>query len=407
MGLSGGVDSAVTAVLLKERGYEVVGVYLDAWEHSGCEVDKDRRDALLVASKLKIPFKVLDVKREYKRRVVDYFFETYKQGLTPNPDILCNSEIKFGIFYDWAMKQGFEMVATGHYARVASIKMNFAADRQRIRSVEGTGPSYAKFRLLQRGRDKKKDQSYFLWRVEPDRLKRILFPLGEKLKGEVRLKAKELKLPVANKPDSMGVCFIGEIDVRKMLEEKLGEKEGEVVMGGVVVGKHRGLWFYTIGQRGGFEVDKKKLRELGLQPEKMKPLYVIGKDLEKNRLVVGEKREAFSSRFTVYSPQLFVEGKVLGQLVEKGEIFVRIRNLGELYGVSGFSLNSPLAKRSLWEFRGSAPIRLWRRGPFGSFRVKTREKVFGVAPGQSAVFYWRWNEREGEEIIVGGGEIGV
>ena len=371
VGLSGGVDSAVTAALLKEAGYEVEGIYLDAWEHVGCEVDENRRDALLVASKLKISFRVLDVKKEYKKRVVDYFFETYKQGLTPNPDILCNSEIKFGIFYEWAMEKGFDKVATGHYARMAS-----GNQLSVIRDLDLKGI------FVQRGRDKKKDQSYFLWQVEPDRLENILFPLGEWLKSEVRLKAKELKLPVANKPDSMGICFIGDVDVRKMLRERLGEKEGEVVIGGVVVGKHKGLWFYTIGQRGGFEVDKKKLKELGLQPEKMKPLYVVGKDVERNRLIVGGRQEVFSSRFAVSGLQLFVEEDVLANLVERKEIFVRVRNLGGLYPVSNI-----------------------RYPVFGKAVVATKEVIFGVAPGQSAVFYWRWNGEGGEEVIVGGGVV--
>ncbi len=377
VGLSGGVDSAVTAALLKERGYEVTGVYLDAWDHGGCEVDKDRRDALLVASKLKIPFKVLDVKREYKKRVIDYFFKAYEQGLTPNPDILCNSEIKFGIFYDWAMKNGFDRVATGHYALVRELKIK--DEKSRINDV-----------FIQRGKDRKKDQSYFLWRVEPEKLDKILFPLGNRLKSEVRAKAKELKLPVADKPDSMGICFIGDVDVRKMLKERLGEKEGEVVikmqnakckMQNCVVGRHQGLWFYTIGQRGGFEVDKKKLKELGWQPEKMKPLYVMGKDVERNVLIVGEKVEVFSSRFTVHSSRLLMDKDKLQTLVEKGRVFVRMRNLGELYRVSDV------------------------RFQVSGLEVEMEREIFGVAPGQSAVFYWRWNGVDGDEVVVGGGVV--
>ncbi len=380
VGLSGGVDSAVTAALLKEQGYEVVGVYLDAWEYEGCEVDENRRDALLVASKLKIPFRVLDVKKEYKKRVVDYFFETYKQGLTPNPDILCNSEIKFGIFYDWAMEKKFDKVATGHYARMVS------GDQLSVgRNLD------LKKMFVQRGRDKRKDQSYFLWKVESSRLENILFPLGEWLKSEVRLKAKELKLSVAEKPDSMGICFIGDVDVKKMLRERLGEEEGEVVIkvknverkikNDLIVGKHRGLWFYTIGQRGGFEIDKKKLKQLGLHPEKMKPLYVVGKDLEQNRLIVGEREECLTTQFSIFNFQFSIREEVLEQLVGRGEVFVRVRNLGELYHV----------------------VSIKHHGD--DLLVKVERGVFGVAPGQSAVFYWQWNGVEGDEIVVGGGVV--
>ncbi len=382
VGMSGGVDSSVTAALLKEQGYEVVGVYLDAWNKGGCEVDRERQDALKVAKLLGIPFRVIDVKKEYRKRVIDYFFDTYRRGLTPNPDVLCNSEIKFGIFYDWAIKHGFEAVATGHYALTRKLKIE--SEKLKIDDI-----------FIQRGKDLKKDQSYFLWKVAPERLKRIIWPLGEMKKEEVRAKAHELNLPVADKPDSMGVCFIGDVDVREMLREELGEKEGEVVMrlrrisdrqrvtGDQVIGKHKGLWFYTVGQRGGFEIDKKKLRELGLHPERMKPLYVVGKDVNSNLLFVGEREECYSSWFMVHGSWLYVEKEVFREMVRRGEIWVRVRNLGSLYQVAS----------SEYQVSG--------------VEVRVKERIFGVAPGQSAVFYWRWNGKEGEEVIVGGGEIGL
>ena len=399
VGMSGGVDSSVTAALLKEQGYEVVGVYLDAWDKGGCETNKERQDALKVAKLLGIPFKVIDVKKEYKKRVIDYFFDTYRRGLTPNPDILCNSEIKFGIFYDWAMKQGFEAVATGHYARIIS----------HLLLASSLLPKW----LVQRGKDLKKDQSYFLWKVVPERLKRIIWPLGEMKKEEVRTKAHELRLPVADKPDSMGVCFVGDVDVREMLRERLGEEEGKVVMrmknrtadrlrntssegsvpplsdfsrsltGDQVIGRHKGLWFYTIGQRGGFEIDKKRLKKLGFQPEKMKPLYVVGKDVSNNILFVGEREECFSSQFTIHSSQLYVSEEKFEEMVRRGEIWVRVRNLGKLYSV--FSIQYSVL----------------------GIEVIVKDRIFGVASGQSAVFYWRWNGKEGEEVIVGGGEISL
>ena len=208
LGLSGGVDSSVAAALLIELGYEVTGIYLECYNEPGCRTDQDKKDALQVALKLGIKFEVLDFRKEYKEKVVEYFYSEYKAGRTPNPDVMCNREIKFGIFYDWAMQKGFDYVATGHYCRITK-----------------DGPLF-----LQRAKDESKDQSYFLWQIPSDHLSHIIFPLGEMLKSEVRTKAKELGLLTATKPDSMGICFIGDIDVHKLLKDRLGEEEGDVVM---------------------------------------------------------------------------------------------------------------------------------------------------------------------------------
>lgn len=202
VGMSGGVDSSVSAAVLKELGWEVTGVFLECWRGPGCRADEDRKDALTVALQLGIPFEVLDFKQTYKEKVVEYFFQEYEAGRTPNPDVLCNKEIKFGLFYDWAMEQGFEAVATGHYAQVKSL------DQQ----------SYGLFR----GKDDQKDQSYFLYLLQHSQLSHILFPVGGLEKTEVRQLAESYGLPVAKKPDSQGICFIGEIDVRKFLRDKIG-----------------------------------------------------------------------------------------------------------------------------------------------------------------------------------------
>lgn len=367
VGLSGGVDSSVAAALLIEQGYDVHGVYLECYNEPGCRTDQDKADALKVALSLGISFEVLDFRNEYREKVVEYFYREYEAGRTPNPDVMCNREIKFGIFYDWALRQAqgkprYDYVATGHYARISYIR-------------ESVNPS------LQRAHDESKDQSYFLWQIPSDHLSHILFPLGAMLKSEVREKAKELGLPTASKPDSMGICFIGEVDVSKLLRERLGEKMGEVIMRAshvsplqeFMIGGHKGLWFHTIGERKGLELDKSALKKLGMHPEKMTPLYVIGKNQEKNQLIVGTREETMVDNFTINSQTRLAARQVL-KLGRK--LWVRIRNLGELVEVE-----------SLSDLSG------------GESSVVLKEKVFGVAAGQSAVFY------DDERVMVGGGVI--
>ncbi len=379
VGMSGGVDSSVAAVLLKEQGYDVRGFFMEAWNEPGCRTDDDRRDAVRVAAEWGIPIEILDFRAQYRERVVEYFYTTYKKGLTPNPDVVCNREIKFGLFFEYATDAGFDLIATGHYARI----------------VRGKGGEY----FVQRAKDIEKDQSYFLCEVPRERLGKIMFPLGERLKREVREFARERKLHVQDKPDSMGVCFVGDVDVKELLKKKLGERRGPVVLGGkdvevrnrelgesgpglgtdhVVVGEHRGLWFHTIGQRGGFEIDKGKLRAAGLEPSHMEPLYVVGKNVKRNELVVGVREEAYRDEFEI-RVRVNASVEVVRELIGNEEIFVRVRNLGEL-----------------------VPVReITGRG--GRVRVKVKEKIFGVAEGQIGVLYA--GGVRGEEIVVACGEI--
>jgi tRNA-specific 2-thiouridylase len=342
IGLSGGVDSSVAAALLIEQGYDVAGVYLECYNEPGCRTDQDKADALKVALKLGIPFQVLDFRKEYKEKVVEYFYREYESGRTPNPDVMCNREVKFGIFYDWAMEQKFDYVATGHYARITEGK-------------------------LQMAKDESKDQSYFLCQIPTDHLSHILFPLGNMLKTEVRAKAQELNLITASKPDSMGICFIGEVNVNELLRKRLGENPGEVVMDfegrTLKVGSHRGLWFYTIGERKGFELDKLALKKMGMHPEQMAPLYVVGKNKEHNQLIVGERSQTMKSEFNINL------STPLEMTSEK--LWVRIRNLGELHEVESCA-------------EGVA---------------KLRDEIFGVAEGQSCVFY------DQNKVLVGSGII--
>lgn len=342
VGMSGGVDSSVAASMLAEQDYEVHGVFVEAYSEPGCRTDQDKKDALQVALKLGIPFKVLDLRKEYKERVVKYFIDEYKQGRTPNPDIICNRDIKFGLLYEYMIQNGYDYLATGHYARITEGK--------------GTREKVKKF-FVQQPKDLSKDQTYFLWQVAREKLEHTLWPLGNVEKSWVRQRARQLDLPNADKPDSMGVCMIGELNVRDFLKEKLGTNPGSVMWKGELVGSHEGLWFYTIGARGGWKVNPRS------QSTSMPPLYVVRKDPKLNILEVGEREECYLDQLTVESLNLKVkDGK---------ELWVRVRNLGELTQVK--------------ETVGN--------------KINLTEPIFAVAPGQSAVFY----DKAG--CVVGGGII--
>ncbi len=255
VGMSGGVDSSVTAALLLQQGYTVTGVYMKNWTQDlpgmKCPWADDLADAKRVAVQLGIPFKVFDFQQEYKQQVVDYMIAEYKAGRTPNPDIMCNQEIKFNLFLRTALEDGADMVATGHYARVQDGK-------------------------LLTGLDKNKDQSYFLYRVTQDALERTLMPIGELTKPEVRKQAAELGLVTAEKKDSQGICFVGKVGIKEFLQQYVTAEPGDIIdkKTGAVIGQHDGAIYYTIGQRHGLNVGG------GL------PYYVTGKDMAKNQVFV-------------------------------------------------------------------------------------------------------------------------
>lgn len=259
VGMSGGVDSSLTAALLKEQGHEVVGVYLKNWAEEwsvfDCPWADDLTDASAVAEQLGIEFKVFDLRQQYRDKVVDYMLAEYQAGRTPNPDIMCNQEMKFGVFAELAFAEGAEAIATGHYARVKD------------------GHLYA-------GVDKNKDQSYFLYRVKREVLPRVLMPIGEFEKPVVRQMAEERGLVTARKKDSQGICFIGKVDMKDFLRQYIKAEPGEVVDGhGKVVGMHQGAVFYTIGQRSGMGVGGGK------------PYFVTGKDMAANQVFVTTDTE--------------------------------------------------------------------------------------------------------------------
>ena len=301
VGLSGGVDSSVAAYLLKQQGHEVIGLFMRNWNDASvtledeCPWVEDSNDALLVAQKLGIPFQVIDMSELYKERIVDYMFAEYKKGRTPNPDILCNREVKFDVFLQTALSLGADKVATGHYARVSSF-------------VDERGKEI--YQLLA-GKDNNKDQSYFLCQLNQNQLSKALFPIGELTKPEVREIAREIGLVTADKKDSQGLCFIGKVSLPTFLQQQLIPKEGEIVEifsdykefhkekpvfetkldelkylskkikyqkeDGKVIGKHQGAQFFTIGQSKG----------LGIGGHK-ESCFIIDRDMENNILFVGE-----------------------------------------------------------------------------------------------------------------------
>lgn len=294
VGLSGGVDSSVAAYLLKEQGYEVIGMFMKNWHDDSvtlsneCPWLDDSNDAMIVAQYLGIPFQAIDLSVEYKARIVDYMFAEYQRGRTPNPDVLCNREIKFDVFLEAAMKLGADYVATGHYCRRGEI----------------TTDGKTTYQLLS-GKDPNKDQSYFLCQLKQEQLAKALFPIGELLKPEVREIARKAGLVTAEKKDSQGLCFVGKVHLPDFLQQRLQTKKGNVVNVpananafkngfdendlvnitrsftleetlGDVIGEHNGAHYYTIGQRKGLN--------LGGFPE---PLFVIGTDTEKNIIYTG------------------------------------------------------------------------------------------------------------------------
>lgn len=282
VGMSGGVDSSVSAYLLKQAGFRVVGCFITAWQPPflDCSMEAERQDAMQVAAKLGIEFKTVDLAREYKARVVDYMIREYEAGRTPNPDVMCNGEIKFGAFYDQAMAAGADYVATGHYARLR-------------RDESGSTNHESRVRLLS-GADERKDQTYFLWQIPSNRLVKTIFPIGHLEKVEVRQIAAEAKLPVADKKDSQGLCFLGQVDMRTFLQEFIDTESGDVLSeAGEVIGTHEGAAVYTIGQRHGFDI-KKKTPDSG-------PWYVIDKNIDENTIIVTEDNDAGGTTYNCKS----------------------------------------------------------------------------------------------------------
>ena len=362
VGLSGGVDSSVAALLLKNQSYDVVGIHLRCWNKNGCD-EPEAEDARRVADKLEVPFYVLDMEKEYKERVVDYMIKGYEAGITPNPDVVCNREIKFGLFLEKALSMGADFVATGHYARIQEVKSK--KENRKAQTTESYNLKPKTYHLFE-AKDKNKDQSYFLWTLTQDQLKHVIFPIGDLTKDEVRKIAKKTGLPTAEKKDSQGICFIGEITLKDFLEEYLPKKKGNArTTSGEILGTHEGAHFYTIGQRHGLGVSGND------------PYYVAEKNTKTNTVVLATRDDpALKHEEVTLTDMNFIDGDKQRETKNKPlDVLARIR------------YRAPLAKAKLYKLS-----------------PKTRNLVFDtpvefVASGQSAVFY----TKDGE--LLGGGAI--
>ncbi len=334
VGMSGGVDSSVTAGILKDQGYNVIGVHLRCWNIDGC-AESDAEDARRAAEVLNIPFYVFDFEKEYRQKVVEYMVEGYRKGITPNPDVMCNHEIKFGMFFKRAMAMGADYVATGHYVKLKNGKL-YAA------------------------KDDTKDQSYFLWMLAPKQLKHCLFPLGDLIKRtEVRRLAKKYKLPNAEKKDSQGVCFLGQIKLPEFLDKFVPSKKGSVVSTtGEVLGEHQGAHHFTIGQRRGLGVGGSA-----------KPLYVVSKDIKKNLVMLAPENDPsqYSNKIELTGMN-FIDSHVLKNM--RIRVWVRVRYRQALF-----------------------PATL-----HGKKLIFAKPQKF-IATGQSAVFYNKSGQMLGGGII--------
>ena len=344
VGMSGGVDSSVTAVLLKNAGYHVVGVYMKNWSKDlpgmKCPWAEDLADAKRVATKLDIDFRIFDFETEYHAKVVDYMIEEFRKGNTPNPDVMCNQEIKFKLFYDIAMSQGADFIATGHYAVSEDDNLKLATDTN-------------------------KDQTYFLYRISDEAISRTLFPLGKMLKPEVKKLAAEFGLDNAYKKESMGVCFVGEVGIKDFLQEYIEVVPGQIIDRdtGEVLGTHEGAVFYTIGQRHGLNLGG------GL------PYYVVGKDMSKNLVYVSKNL----NHLNLWTKTLKLKDVIIRQIHQAtGDIQPNLSNL---------------------------TCRVRHRAPLisCSFNSETNEvtlieEIKHPAAGQSVVFY-------AGDVCIGGGII--
>ena len=335
VGMSGGVDSSVAALLLKKLGYDVIGVFMNNWEEDGddgvCTAESDWRDVRQVCDLLDIPYYSVSFAREYWDNVFSYFLQEYRAGRTPNPDVLCNREIKFKAFLDFALQLGASRIATGHFVRT-----NGAGD-------------------LLRGVDAGKDQSYFLYMVHQEQLRRAMFPVGGMTKRQVRAIAEENGLPVSRKKDSTGVCFIGERRFKQFLQTYLPAQPGEMVSPeGEVVGRHDGLMYYTLGQRRGLGIG-------GCGDGRS--WFVIGKDLERNQLLVAQGED---------HPMLYSTQAVGGDVTWVGDAPLR----------EGETLRCTCKYRYR---QGDQPVEVTLRD--GKLFLRSRVAQRAVTPGQSAVLY--------------------
>ncbi len=392
VGLSGGVDSSVAAYLLQKQGYNVTGVFIRSYNIDGC-AERDAEDARRVAAHLGIPFYVFDFEKEYKEKVVEYMVDGYRAGLTPNPDVMCNREIKFGLFLEKALEMGADYIATGHYVRLTEKENVFSSTRfarpatrslvlaeqpsnrgttDHARSAAGVSEKHI-FSLLE-AKDKNKDQSYFLWTLAQEQLRHCLFPIGDYVKPEVREIARKAGLPTAEKKDSQGICFLGRVPLGDFLKEYIKPKNGPIVTtNGEKVGEHEGIFFYTVGQRHGIGVGGGE------------PYYIAEKNPKTNTLVVAQGND---------NPALFKKE------IEIADIHFINSEHSDIPWNVGMSAMARVRYR-----QPLAPATLCRL-PAANYKLVFKKPVKFIASGQSAVFYETgWLAGLRGRALLGGGII--
>jgi tRNA-specific 2-thiouridylase len=352
--MSGGVDSSVAALLMKEKGYEVIGVFMKNWSDTKndlgeCTWKDDRKEAMKIASKLKIPLITLDFEKQYRKLVVDEMFKLYKKGITPNPDVDCNNKIKFPLLRKAAKKLGVDYIVTGHYVRTKKTKPGFQ---------------------ILRAKDESKDQSYFLYRLNQNDLEKSLFPIGELTKKKVREIAEANDFANFNRKGTVGICFIGKVNLKKFLQKKIKPKKGLILSpNGEIIGEHDGIYYYTIGQkigpRFGINVEKPKGKEV-------KKWYVAKKDLKKNEIVAAPEGHKILYRKEIVMKNVHW----INESPKSQKIHARIRQVGELL-----------------------PSKLEYDKKKKQLRVTLKKAITGVSEGQAIVLY------KGKKCL-GGGVIG-
>lgn len=361
--ISGGVDSSVAALLMKEKGYDVIGVFLKCWSDSKtssgeCIWRQERRFALRICSKLNVPLITVDAEKEYKKYVINEIFKDYKRGITPNPDIWCNETIKFPFLLREAKKFGADYVVTGHFIQV---KKNSIGEYN-----------------LYRGIDETKDQSYFLYRLKKSDLKNLKFPIGKYTKTQVRKIAKEAGFPNHEKKSTVGICFVGKTNMKTFLKSKIKPKKGKIVDAkGNILGEHDGAYYYTIGQRLGSRFDL-NIEKKGDDKKKMSRWYIAKKDIKKNTLIVAPSKSKilYRSKMTILDFHLITEDiKKFKKEISKNEkkLHARIRHVGELI-----------------------PSKIRYDSKEKNFNLKLSRKITGVSNGQAVVLY------SGRKVLGGG-----
>lgn len=400
VGMSGGVDSSVSAALLKEQGYDVVGVFIRTWhpDFIECNEEEERLDAMRVAAHLDIPFLTFDFEDVYKKEVADYMISEYKMGRTPNPDVMCNKEVKFGAFLKKAISMGADYVATGHYCinkkpvlSHGSHSVLKKADGALVaKAEESTGFSLIK------GKDPSKDQVYFLWTLRQEQLSKILFPVGHLPKTKVRKLAKKFKLPVAEKKDSQGICFLGDIDLKDFLKHYIKSKKGKVVLApqeagnekGEEIGYHDGAVFYTLGERHGFTITKKGVND--------GRYYIVAKDIKKNILTVSQDKKMLFSHGS-HSVLKKADLASVAKAEENTSFYLRLENTN---WISDIPISYKLkAKSYLCQVRYHGEFLKCKIICESKASAKVIfEKPVMVASGQSVVIY-------DKDICLGGGVV--